>query len=439
MLLRSVVIAVSLTAMSAAPVMGQAAYQTIQPADIQPGDQFGHATVLSDEFAIVGAWAHDSTGQVDAGAVYVYRRDAIDWELDQKLVASDALAHDRFGIYLAHDRDLLVIAAPNNHADHVRKGAVYVFRYDPLTGLWVEEQRLVADDTDEYIYFGCDVDVYGDTIVVGALRDDTAGDDAGAAYIFEFDGCTGSWEVSQKIIPDDGLSGDAFGISLGIERDVIVVGASYRDDVGVPNSGAAYVFERDTCTGQWTQTTKLAKADGPHAQDLFGHLVAVEDDRVAISCHGDDDLGAEAGAVYVFRRTHDGWRQEAKATPSDLIGGEYLGPNTIDGDALLVGSWHADWWGQDSGAVWMYNYDYSTSTWTEQGLLHAPGMGPNDRMSAADALDLHRQLAIVGAPGRNRAYIFGPSLCGKSDINQDGTVDLSDLGELLSVFNIPCP
>ena len=48
-----------------------------------------------------------------------------------------------------------------------------------------------------------------------------------------------------KLTAADGAANDAFGGSVAIDGDTIVVGAYYDDDAG-DNSGSAYVFEDDS-------------------------------------------------------------------------------------------------------------------------------------------------------------------------------------------------
>ena len=91
----------------------------------------------------------------------------------------------------------------------------------------------------------------GATIVVAAKWDDDAGDKSGSAYVFRSsDGWDGGTTYDQvaKLTAADGAANDAFGGSVAIDGDTIVVGANGDDDGG-SNSGSAYVFEDDS--GWW--------------------------------------------------------------------------------------------------------------------------------------------------------------------------------------------
>ena len=67
--------------------------------------------------------------------------------------------------------------------------------------------------------------------------------DAGAAYIFKRDqGGADNWGQVKKITASDGAAGDYFGVSVSISGDTVVVGAAKDDDNGI-DASSAYVFK----------------------------------------------------------------------------------------------------------------------------------------------------------------------------------------------------
>jgi hypothetical protein len=103
----------------------------------------------------------------------------------------------------------------------------------------VQEQKLLPDDGASGEQFGDSVSVSGDVAVVGANRDDDNGSSSGSAYVFRWNGTT--WAEEQKLLPADGATGDRFGVSVSVSGGVAVVGA-YGDDDNGSLSGSAYVF-----------------------------------------------------------------------------------------------------------------------------------------------------------------------------------------------------
>ena len=73
----------------------------------------------------------------------------------------------------------------------------------------------------------------GDTTAVGAYQDDDNGDDSGAAYVFTRN--SGVWDNGVKLTADDGEAGDNFGFSVDVDAavdvDTVVVGAYQHDPI----------------------------------------------------------------------------------------------------------------------------------------------------------------------------------------------------------------
>ena len=57
-------------------------------------------------------------------------------------------------------------------------------------GVWKEEAKLVPTDGESYDYFGYDVDLSGDTDVIGSPLDDYMGSESGYVYFVRQDGVT---------------------------------------------------------------------------------------------------------------------------------------------------------------------------------------------------------------------------------------------------------
>ena len=121
--------------------------------------------------------------------------------------------------------------------------------------------------------FGADVDIFNDTIVVGAPSGDggAAGTVSKAGRAFVFTGHdpmprpTGKWDHAAVLTASDGAADDEFGTSVAMpNQNTIIVGAGSHDGF----DGSCYVF-----TGygsNWTQTQKVTYTGAN--SDLFGGL-----------------------------------------------------------------------------------------------------------------------------------------------------------------------
>ena len=102
-----------------------------------------------------------------------------------------------------------------------------------------EQKKLVASDAEAYDEFGYSVSISGDSIIIGAMDEDTGGGSAGAAYVFTRSGET--WTEEDILYASDPAESDQFGYSVSIFGDYAIVGA-HLEDTGASNAGAAYVF-----------------------------------------------------------------------------------------------------------------------------------------------------------------------------------------------------
>jgi FG-GAP repeat/Putative Ig domain len=329
------------------------------------------------------------------GAAFVFTRSGTTWTLQQKLLG-DGDVNDGFGVSVAIDGDTLVAGAPG---DDSAKGAAFVFTRSGTT--WTLQQKLMAEDGVAGDTFGVSVAIEGDTLVAGAPRDDVG---KGAAYVFARSGT--SWTQLQKLTAFDGESNDDFGASVAIDGDTLVAGAP-SDSGPNFNQGSAYVF---THSGQfWTLQQKLMASDG-EANDAFGFSVAIDGDTLAAGAPRDDGV---KGSAYVFTRSGTTWTQQQKLMASDGEAIDAFGFSVaIDGDTLVAGApIDPTSTKVDKGAV--YVFTRSGTTWTEQQKLAASDGDARDQFGFSVAID--EDTLVAGAPlddgakvDQGAAFVFVP-------------------------------
>jgi hypothetical protein len=227
-------------------------------------------------------------GGRDAGSAYVFKREGASWIQQAQLTASDGAEGDAFGISVAVAGQTIIVGADRDDDNGLDSGSSYVF-VQAGSG-WVQEAKLLAKDGQEGDQFGASVAISGNIAVLGAPGADPTGTDSGAAYVFRYNG--GNWIEEAKLIAGDGKEGDLFGASASISGDYVVVGAPNAD-----GSGALYVFKFDGSA--WTLEGKVAAADHTPGQD-FGGSVSISGDVILSGAMGDNALGTEAGAAYAY-------------------------------------------------------------------------------------------------------------------------------------------
>ncbi len=278
--------------------LSQSAY--VKASNTDAFDGFGGGVAIWGNTVAIGAAREGSfaTGingvQSDnsldrSGAVYVFVKSGGSWRQQAYIKPSNTDAVDTFGHELAIYGDTLVISADwedsnantingdqsNNSAED--SGAVYVFVRDGET--WQQQAYLKASNSEALDYFGRSVDIYEDTIVVGAIGEDSNasgvnGDqnnnslsDSGAIYVFRRKG--NIWTQQDYIKASNPDMDDEFGGAVSIYENTIVVGVSKEDSFGVgvggsqtsnisPSSGAVYVFVSEN--GSWSQQAYINMA-----------------------------------------------------------------------------------------------------------------------------------------------------------------------------------
>ena len=136
-----------------------------------------------------------------------------------KLTASDAAENDYFGFDVAIDGNTIVVGARGKNSD---TGAVYIFRTDDGSATYGQVAKLTASDATNSDYFGRSVAIDGDTVVVGAYYDDDGGSASGSAYVFRTSDGGATYGQVAKLTAADAAAYDEFGVSVAIDGDTIV-------------------------------------------------------------------------------------------------------------------------------------------------------------------------------------------------------------------------
>lgn len=220
--------------------------------------------------------------------------------------------------------------------------------------------RLPHADTTAGTFFGTAVAIDGDRVLVGASAENACGPQSGAAYVFERDPATDTWAEAARLTASDCGAGDFFGRDVALDGDVAIVAASET----VFNTGAtnaAYVFERDT-TGAWRQTARFTGEIGAE-EGAFATSVALEGSRAVVTTSGDASGGRFGGAVYLFERdARTGrWFRGARLTsPAGVRAGIFGGTAVLSGDRIAVAS--SAYFRDGPGNVFVFRRDPS-GTW----------------------------------------------------------------------------
>lgn len=233
---------------------------------------------------------------------------------------------DAFGSNCRIDGDTLIVGAPRDETLGTFTGAAYIYRW---TGdSWAEEATLFPSVGANSRYFGSFVDVCGDTAVVVGRRLSIGN------VVDIFVRTDLGWALQDTILENYQNPCCDYWRGVDISGDTIVIGKSGDSGMG-EDAGVVYVFARQGET--WSQQTELYASDAAPS-DTFGTSVAIEGDTLVVAAPGEDDGGDGAGVLYVFERTGDSWTETSKILAADHLTGDRLGLTgvSISGDTIAA-------------------------------------------------------------------------------------------------------
>lgn len=240
------------------------------------------AAALGDKVAI-GSYLDGRTVD-EAGAVYVYD---VSGRIVSTIFSPAPQVDGHFGFSLAAmDDHSVVIGAPRDAPDGLPSGTAYVF--DASTAQLIRTFHNPTPEPQDL--FGISVDARSGRVLVGAAADGVSGPASGAAYLFSGEGSL----LSALPDPAGGFE-DTFGYSVLYHHHLVLVGSPLDDTAG-EGAGAVYVFSEAGILLQ-TILAPVVTAPGEH----FGiSLSALDDDSVLIGSHFAGGRFTGPGAAYLF-------------------------------------------------------------------------------------------------------------------------------------------
>ena len=420
-------------------------------ADGRVGDQFGSAIDFNDEQVIVGArWDDNDIGQ-DAGAAYIFPvggagvpslladRSVLDYGLESVGEDGDMLlAVSNNGTADLSISDVRIDGNDASHFRIVQGGSNIVLaplasvemriEFRPISpgpkqanlvimsnspsspeiislqgegieGLQPGISQVLASRGDVALSFGSTVAVENDYMIVGAEgQRDT---EPGAAYIYLREG--EEWTQQSLLTALDGNAGDRFGSAVAISETHAIVGAWNSNG----EQGAAYIFVKNGSA--WIQQAKLVASDGG-AGDQFGRTVSIDGEFAVVGAwQNNNERGASAGAVYVYRFNGAAWIQSAKLlAPDGQLGDRFGSAVAVQGDRIVAGAANGGFFGEGRA----YVFSLEDPIWVTESVLIPEGAGLSDGFGST--VTIEENLVVVGSPLYDRstaideglAYVF---------------------------------
>ena len=379
------------------------------------GDRFGQSVSISGNYAISGAVYEDGLEGIDSGEAYIFNPStgALLHTLDNPNAYDGNTQSDEFGNSVGiSDNYAIVGAYAEDSPDGLESGKAYI--YDPATGALLHTlDNPNAYDTSQYDRFGISVSISDSYAIVGAYNeDDVGGSSSGKAYIF--DPMTGA--LLHTLDNPNGYStstSDYFGWSVSISDTYAIVGTYSEDDAGGSNSGKAYIF--NPSTGALLHTLDNPNAYSTSASDYFGWSVSISDTYAIVGAWLEDDAGgSSSGKAYIFNPS-TGALLHTLDNPNDYStsGGDDFGYSVSISDTYAIVGARDE--GSASGVSSGRAYIFNPSTGALLHTLSSDGAIVQDYFGWS--VGISDNYAIVGAyrddtlpnDSNGKVYIFDPS------------------------------
>ncbi len=362
------------------------------PHDGKAEDSFGYSVAIDGTTALIGAHKADAKNIQNSGAAYVYSLGPTGWQQQAKLIAEPAYADDTLGGNVALKNHIAILGVIRRDDRGEDAGAVFAFEREANT--WLQKQILTAIDAKAGDAFGQSIALTSRFLIIGAPHSDAPHKDSGAAYVYERE--KDAWQFQSKLTAKDGASGDLFGISVAIDGDTVLVGADLNDEQA-EEAGAVYAYTYDG--KEWNHQAKLMANDGDKT-DIFGVRVALFGDTALISARRDDivGVGKDAGSAYIFERTKGKWVQAQKLVAPDGEADDRFGRGVaLNKETALISAMHHDAIGKNAGALYVFKKQQGQWRYTSKMVAH-DGM-PEDRFGWN--LALSNNTALIATPHRD--------------------------------------
>ncbi len=234
-------------------------------------DKFGRSVSMSGDYAIVGSSGDDDVIGTDQGSASIYKNIAGTWTLQIKLLENNPAVGNEFGWSVSINGDNAIISSiADDDAGGIDQGSVSI--YKNIAGVWTFQTKLFNTAAAPDDLFGISVSINGDYAMVGcAFDDDVAGADQGSASIYK--NIAGVWTLQTKLLKQNAGINDYFGVDVCVNADYIIVGSPADDDVSGIDQGTASIYKR---LGNTWQRYQFLLDPAGNTKDNFGFRTAIE-------------------------------------------------------------------------------------------------------------------------------------------------------------------
>ena len=336
------------------------------------------------------------------------------------LFPSTVLPNDKFGSNTAMDYPWLLVGVPGDDEGASNSGSVQAFKYDETLNTWVFMQNIRPSDPSNFSSFGGvndgkSIAISGRTCAIGAPTEAT---NRGSVYIFTLQSGT-TWKQEAKIVPTGTNSSTNiyFGNNVDLYQNKLIVGAWNDNPGNNAGAGSAGLYRR--VGGLWSKISHLTAGSNVGTNNEFGRGVAIHDNIAVVTAAKEG-----VGVFYTYKTTDDGvsWTH-VQRRPLTSAAPEYASSGSRNGiklgkSILAIGDHLIDSASTiNSGGVLIFKPSSTTGEFTFKTLL-LPTETPNLENSDYFGLDLDID---ESENGKNITVIAGGRNYDLNGVNETGS------------------
>jgi hypothetical protein len=370
-------------------------------------NRFGTSVSILGNFAVIGSPNDKIGSNTQQGSASIYQLINGEWVFKQKIIDGSGAPYDNFGTSVSISPTHIVIGAANDDVGtNIDQGSVIIFQMS--AGIWVQMQKII-ESTGAYTAdrFGKSVSISGNFIIVGTPQSDIGANiDQGSASIYQLS--SGVWIFLQKLTDLSGAAGDVFGSSVSLFGNYAVVGIP-NDEVGT-NAGQGSVNIYQLISGSWVFTQNLTDVFGA-PNDAYGFSLSVSNNFLVVGTpYNDEGSNSNQGLAVIYQLKNGTWSVMQRIIDETNNSSNYFGCSvSISGNYIIVGSYGNDiGTNQDQGSA--YIYQRIGLSWQKYQYLKDPGGLGNDYFGRSVGIDGSNKRFIIGVPnysGYSGKVIFG--------------------------------
>ena len=280
------------------------------------GYDFGYALDVYENTMVIGA-----PHRVDnIGRAYIYKKDSKNrWQYIQTILPDGKGWSSDFGSKVVINDRHIIIA--DRYANEER-GMVYTLAYDDEKKEWKKGKVIRNDQIPVDGYFGHDIAINGDRMLVGSRKANTV-----VAYSFSEE-----WIQTQVLTPNKVQSNGRFCFSIALNDDMAVIGMP-----GYDNLGHIEVFNLNHGTGQFGEWEYIETISNPKNSkgSYFGASMAMDDSEVVIGDYNNE-------SVHIYSYDTSGLTHKQSIESPGNMDHKFGRAVAIDDHSLFIGATYGE-------------------------------------------------------------------------------------------------